>query len=442
MSVKRSYQYSTFHKLSPRFYTNIGKVLVVVLLLVSSQQLHARSWTVYLFFHAQDAYQEAQTAVKHWKNALVTDTDGEIKVCIDVFAGDRSQRVIIERGLAHECPLAPCGDPYTIIKNGCETVFKEVGSSKTALFFSGHGTGILTPRYDAERMRWYFEPDEGQSACSRYSALKYEAFCKKIEYIMEGKSVLLSPNENGLLTIDQMRTLFDSLIPKVLTKKIDLIGFDACYMALFEVVYELHQYCNYVIASQECEDKEGWNYHEIGQLLRTHTEPYLSARHIAIRHDRIQHQRGLDRYSLSVFDSQHVPAMAAALDDLCTELVQHMETNKCVIQALCAVRTRLHKMSGVPFYVDLLECVDELLIEINTLARTPQLNRLVQTLLSVRETHALMMAVSVHGPLCARLKGCSVYFPYAHIDTSYNGSFVAKHSWYSFLEAFVSDRTL
>jgi len=44
-------------------------------------------------------------------------------------------------------------------------------------------------------------------------------------------------------------------------KKIDVFGMDACQMQMMEVVYEVKDYTNFVVASEEAEPATGWPYH-------------------------------------------------------------------------------------------------------------------------------------------------------------------------------------
>ena len=43
-------------------------------------------------------------------------------------------------------------------------------------------------------------------------------------------------------------------------RKIDIIGFDACFMSSFEVAHALRPYARYMLASEETEPNKGWDY--------------------------------------------------------------------------------------------------------------------------------------------------------------------------------------
>jgi methionine-rich copper-binding protein CopC len=50
--------------------------------------------------------------------------------------------------------------------------------------------------------------------------------------------------------------------------RFDVVGFDACLMAMAELVYDLTPYADYVVASQELEPGDGWDYAEFIRLLQ------------------------------------------------------------------------------------------------------------------------------------------------------------------------------
>jgi len=52
-----------------------------------------------------------------------------------------------------------------------------------------------------------------------------------------------------------------------LGKKIDLLGMDACLMAMVEVVYQIEGYAQIFVSSQELEPEEGWDYRTLLRAL-------------------------------------------------------------------------------------------------------------------------------------------------------------------------------
>lgn len=66
----------------------------------------------------------------------------------------------------------------------------------------------------------------------------------------------------ALMSLPQLREGLE-MAQKQSGEKIDIIGFDACLMANTESAYELKDVGNYLVASEEVEGGEGWNYDKI-----------------------------------------------------------------------------------------------------------------------------------------------------------------------------------
>ncbi|MHC2998322.1 hypothetical protein OB08_03515 [Microbacterium sp. HJ5] len=71
--------------------------------------------------------------------------------------------------------------------------------------------------------------------------------------------------EDGL-ALDEISTGIEQGMAAAGVDKLDLIGFDACLMATYEVVSTLAPYADYMVASEEVEPGHGWNYGELAVI--------------------------------------------------------------------------------------------------------------------------------------------------------------------------------
>ena len=397
--------------------------------------LEARDWTVYLFMQASGSYQEALASVQQIENSLKDDYEGRIAVFIDVQTGDRLDHFLIERGRMTTSTLRSRAPTHgESVKEGVTKAFGSVTEGKTLLILSGHGTGILAPPMTATQKKWFYEPDEGSflAPCKQYCSARYEQFCKQVQHIMQGKSILSAQGGSSFLSTNELRELV-RFTYTLLGKKLDILGFDSCYMAMFEVGYEVKDSVRYMVASQDCEEKDGWSYDKVLQALKTSSAAQV-CRQLVYSYERSQMSRGLDRFSLSVFDLSYCEQVAQALD----ALVQRMSLSKDLLEPLCRARTALHSVTGLSFYGDLREFLETFYKELSEYQITAEIEWLLEDLLHARQLLKLMVRASVAGPSCRYLKGCSIYFPFAHIDSSYKGSFVQEHLWGSFLRYFTT----
>lgn len=60
-----------------------------------------------------------------------------------------------------------------------------------------------------------------------------------------------------------------------------IIGFDCCYMSTIEVLYELHPYCDIILACESASPDDGFNSQTMINSFSNHTDPIIISRHIA-----------------------------------------------------------------------------------------------------------------------------------------------------------------
>jgi pimeloyl-ACP methyl ester carboxylesterase len=61
-------------------------------------------------------------------------------------------------------------------------------------------------------------------------------------------------------------------VKEILGRKLDILGFDACLMAMIEVAYQIHDVANILVASERTEPGDGWSYSRAFRNLRAHPE--------------------------------------------------------------------------------------------------------------------------------------------------------------------------
>lgn len=80
------------------------------------------------------------------------------------------------------------------------------------------------------------------------------------------------------LGLDEIAAGIEAGLAATDVDKLDMIGFDACLMATYEVVSTLAPHADYMVASEEVEPGHGWNY---GQLALIEEEPGTDAPSLA-----------------------------------------------------------------------------------------------------------------------------------------------------------------
>jgi hypothetical protein len=196
--------------------------------------------------------------------------------------------------------------------------------------------------------------------------------------------------------------------------RFQLLGFDMCQMATLEVLFEVADECEYVIASQNVEPPDGWYYE---RLL---SEPYENAMQFgtaALHHFKAYYlNKGLDAYTLSLLKTAPVKELATLIG----QLARLGQSEQSVFEELLVSRTKSLDFKYEK-YVDLGDLI-------STLAKHTDNKEVVDVCSKI---NSLLNEVIVHrvaGPKYKGSRGLSIYFPeniseedikeYAHISFS------------------------
>ena len=124
-----------------------------------------------------------------------------------------------------------------------------------------------------------------------------------------------------------------SNITKHLGRKLDIIGFDACLMADFDVLYQLRHYTDYIVASGYVEPGEGWPYDWI--LPSLDDTPDMTPRelgkiicddYVDSFSDRQGDPNDTTAITMALFDTTKLAALGHQLDMLSELLAMNSDT--------------------------------------------------------------------------------------------------------------------
>lgn len=125
-------------------------------------------------------------------------------------------------------------------------------------------------------------------------------------------------NDEDPLELDEIAAGIDAGLAATDVGTLDLIGFDACLMATYEVVSTLAPYADYMVASEEVEPGHGWNY---GQLALVEEEPGTDAPTLASAMLEGYSEQAADEgteadITLGILDLAAVDELQAAMGDV------------------------------------------------------------------------------------------------------------------------------
>lgn len=136
---------------------------------------------------------------------------------------------------------------------------KHYPSKKTCLVFWNHGLGSIDP-YFGEPLRRCVLNDNFQKKEfeTKIDLMAEELDTKK--YFLNRGILFDEENHTYLKNEDMTRAMQKITSPQILGRKVDLVGFDACYMANLEAMWQFKDYAHYSVGSEELELANGWNY--------------------------------------------------------------------------------------------------------------------------------------------------------------------------------------
>ena len=213
-----------------------------------------------------------------------------------------------------------------------------------------------------------------------------------------------------------------SAISAQMGKNIDIVGMDACLMAMTEVAYQIKDYADILVASEENEPGDGWPYDTI--LAQLVANPTMSSTQLATDIvDKYIYSYPYNEVTQSAIDLSYMDDLAGQLSSMADSIRSDTLTPKDVyINAAYS-----SQYYGDPDFIDLYDFCNKIFyysnsLEVKTIALIVQ-----QTLLNFTVINSGYNGWSVSGS-----KGLSIYFPwyYAYNSNKYNSTNFAQDTFW------------
>ena len=236
---------------------------------------------------------------------------------------------------------------------------------------------------------------------------------------------------HSLDTVELGRVLAEA--KKLLGKKIDLMGMDACLMANLEVAYQARDYVNYIVASEENEPNNGWPYTEV--LQRLVDEPDMATAdfgaHIVDAYIKSYAHTGFT-VTQSAVDLSKVDELTGAMDELADALIAHMPTAQLEIWSAS-------KKPAAKFWYNTLWDLTHFCERLEAGTAHDGVKAAASKVLDALEPGNFVVAEGHRGTKVERCGGVTVYLkgPPSELSRYYNElDFAADHRWDELLEAY------
>jgi hypothetical protein len=255
-------------------------------------------------------------------------------------------------------------------------------------------------------------------------------FASTVDAMVRSRAIAFDDQAKDFLDNMELKRALGEM-KKLLGRPLDLIGFDACLMAMLEVNYQIMATARYAVGSEEEEPGNGWPYDRIlkalakkpamapDELARTVVAQYAASYGVG------------DGVTLAAVDLGQSDSLASAVEKLGDSLLKRVG-NQSEATLLSAVRAKVQEYSA-PYddYVDLVDLCDGLQRVLRDAAVTEACAAVKQAV------EKMVLATAAKGSEVARSHGVSIYFPkhkvcvlYAKLD------FAKKNAWAKFIAAY------
>ena len=340
--------------------------------------------------------------------------------------------------VAHAVPIS-C-DYETLLKGAVQWAYEGSDNSMTLLIFSGHGSGILEPAWHEGSKRCMYAEDEGPCYYADYRAKLNQQFFDTSVALCDGHKSLFLEQSTALTCVQLKRVI--EYAAQIRGRKVDIIGFDACHMAMLEIAFLLAPSAHYMVASQDCEEKEGWEYAALLSRLSTEINGISGSRALVYAHEKAQRKNRCPFYSLSAIDLSCMNTVTCHFEKLTKQLNLCLSRNGSSFHdVLCRAREHNQRFCLLPQYADIRCFCEHLIHELFRIETTSDYELLYEALYDTLEMLQSLVIAHAASERCSLAYGCSVYFPYACIDPSYQSNeFAQATQWRTFLQKFIARR--
>jgi len=271
------------------------------------------------------------------------------------------------------------GDSQTLIDFASWAV-TEYPAKKYLLVIWNHGGGFRSPAYTTKDIAW--DDTSGDKIT-----------IPELEYAISAISVQMG-------------------------KKIDIVGMDACFMAMTEVAYQIKDYADILVTSEESEPNDGWPYDTILNQLVSY--PTVTSNQLAtnIVDSYIFSYTVSDDVTQSAIDLSYMDTLATQLSDMALAIMR--DTLTPTINYINAANSSQYYSDWD--FIDLYDFCNKILsysynVQVKNIALS------IQQTLSSAVLHS-----GYYGYGVDKSWGLSIYFPYTSYDSYYNNTNFAQNT--------------
>jgi hypothetical protein len=399
------------------------------------QPVTKKPWTIMVYMAGDNSLDpEGVEDLKEMKKVGSTDTLNVIAQ-FDRAAGHVARRYYLRKGgvvtgdVVASLGGVNTGSPdalFDFIKWGVKTYPAE----RYMLVLWNHGQGWDdTDIYADERMRSLRRLASGPIRHALFHTTVRRSL-KRAEGDQMARAILLDDNAKDFLdNLEMKKVLADTA--KLLGRKLDILGMDACLMSMGEVGYQIKDSADFTVGSEQTEPGAGWPYTSILSALAKN--PAMSARDLStlVVKKYLASYSDSDGVTLSACDLAKAPALATAVSALAKALSASLK-DASARQCIQSARNQVQSYE-VADNIDLVDFCKLLIAG----GAAPAIATACQQVIKAVTT-AYVLAQGYKGGGVKDSYGVAIYFPLRAVSPLYAGlDFCKKTKWDAFLATFL-----
>ncbi len=260
------------------------------------------------------------------------------------------------------------------------------------------------------------------------------------------RGILFDDSQNTYLSNTGLYNAFRRVKTEVLGKNIDIVGMDACLMAMLEVGYQIKDCVNILVGSEQTEPGEGWSYS--GFLTAISNNPSMSATSLAAA---IVSSYGdfytsqTNDYTQSALNLSKMVAIKNSVVKMITAVAACRKADRVRTQQMVVAARRASLSFDVSDYIDLYSFYNALVSQARSKKKSAKnsfvtaANVLIQELTAGMLTIKSAVIANAIGSRDVKAKGISIYYPtYGSVHSSYASTKFAQavKSWSTFVKTY------
>ena len=366
----------------------------------------------------------------------------------DVYGKAESKRIYIEKNQQKMIervtrpPESISGTPESLY-SFARWAINKYPAKHQALILWDHGSGIIDPNIWRETLKL--------NPSALYKINTETGFFELNRKLINKRGICFNEIFEVYLTNQTLKETLRKISTNLLNnKKIDIVGADACNMAMLEVGSQIKDYVKYMVGSEETEPGTGWNYNKVLTPFKTKA---LTPKEFSInivdayqKHYQYTHQD----FTQSAINLKKLSRLEENISETSRKLIELLNGEKKAtiiskLKSLRRNRTKTTKFAN-PSYIDM----HHFYISISNLTKKmaqEQSNisikeKLEEIKILANEGSNIINEIVLKKTFCASLpfaQGISFYFPTTKIHASYKETdFAINNNWHQFLKKYLT----